>query len=285
MTSKIAPLLSWCLLVTFAPGCGDGVALNPGGGNGGGGGGGGAGGHVGQFPAASCGQLGSGSARAVAYAPLAPRGQELAVAYGSGAVVIYAAADASTVRRLIGHDAGANAVAYSPDGALLATGGDDGTIKVWRTADGSLAWSAVADHVGGVTSVAFSIDGARVASTGIEGVLSLWGAADGAPVWSLALGMGSQQTVFFTPDGDTVVSHPYGGTLVQFRRVADGAVAREVGLGGLVRLGALSPDGSLLFGFLDGPLTGHSVAAYRASDGTRAWSAQNAHTNNIMGVV
>jgi len=121
MTTKIAPRFISCLLVALAAGCGQGVTLDPGGG-----------GHIAHFPAAPCGQLGTGSASAVAYAP---GGQQIAAAYGSGAVVIYKATDGSTVQRLAGHDSPATALAYSPDGALLASAAEDGTINVWRTAD------------------------------------------------------------------------------------------------------------------------------------------------------
>jgi WD40 repeat protein len=37
-----------------------------------------------------------------------------------------------------GHAHSATAVAYSPDGSIVASGGDDGAIKLWRGVDGML---------------------------------------------------------------------------------------------------------------------------------------------------
>jgi WD40 repeat protein len=275
---SIRSAVGFFALLALVTGCGPGVSLDPSHPPGGPGGG----SNLPGFQAGPCGQLGTGSARAVAYSP---DGLLVAVAYGSGAVALYQAADGSPVRHLAGHDRGVGALVFSPDGALLVTGGDDGVIKTWRVADGSLAWMAVADHIDSVSSVAFSPDGTLVASTGIEGVLALWHTDGGTKVWSLALQMFSQQTVFFTPDGATVVSHPFGGALVQFHHVSDGHVVKEIGLGNLVRLGGISPDGSLLVGYVEDPVVGHSVAAFKVTDGSPAWRIQTAHTDNIMGAV
>ena len=48
-------------------------------------------------------------------------------------------------------------VAFSPDGEFLATSSVDSTVRLWRTADGTLPRTL--RHPGGVTSVAFSRDG------------------------------------------------------------------------------------------------------------------------------
>jgi WD40 repeat protein len=61
-----------------------------------------------------------------------------------------------------------DALAFSPDGALLATGGGEpsrsGEIKVWRVADGTLAKDLPRVHSDTVLSLEFSPDGARIAS-------------------------------------------------------------------------------------------------------------------------
>lgn len=70
----------------------------------------------------------------------------------------------------------AMAFALSPDGSLLAVGGDDGALHVWDVAAGEEI-IALVGHTGGITATVFSADGARLASAGTDGVIQVWGIA------------------------------------------------------------------------------------------------------------
>jgi hypothetical protein len=67
--------------------------------------------------------------------------------------------------RLAGGPPGAFALAFSPDGRLLAGGGPEGAVSLWDLATGAVAGRLRAD-LGAVGSLAFSPDGARLAVAG-----------------------------------------------------------------------------------------------------------------------
>ncbi len=75
------------------------------------------------------------------------------------------------------------AVAFSPNGKLLATGGGvpsrSGEIKIWNTDDGSLVQAIPEAHNDAVNSLAFSPDGASVASAASDKYLKRFDVATG----------------------------------------------------------------------------------------------------------
>lgn len=74
---------------------------------------------------------------------------------------------------LHGASGGARALAYSPDGRVLASGDDD-SIRLWNASSGQEIGPPLTGHSGAVTSLAFSPDGALPASSSADGAVRLW---------------------------------------------------------------------------------------------------------------
>ncbi len=87
-------------------------------------------------------------------------------------------AQAGNQARVSNHDRTVNAVAYSPDGNMMATVSDDKSCKIWNTANGS-ATQTLKDLGDGLISVEFSPDSKMVAVGGFDGTVRIFNTADG----------------------------------------------------------------------------------------------------------
>jgi WD40 repeat protein len=72
---------------------------------------------------------------------------------------------------LDGHAGPVSALAFSPDGHLLATAGKGGLVRIWSPSNDS---SAHPFHTETVNALAFSPDGHYLASGGVDRVLQVW---------------------------------------------------------------------------------------------------------------
>lgn len=68
---------------------------------------------------------------------LSPDATRVACGMADGGLLVLDAATRRVVSSVAAHGAGILALAYSPDGSLLATGGDDEVIRFWSTASGA----------------------------------------------------------------------------------------------------------------------------------------------------
>ncbi|MHC3467502.1 nSTAND1 domain-containing NTPase [Streptomyces sp. 7R007] len=167
--------------------------------------------------------------------------------------------------QLTGYGGAVTALAFRSDGKVLATGGGDGSVRLWGTGNphrprrlGVLALS------GGVRALALSPDGGLLAAGGDDGAMALWDVHDpGAPTPEATLhsGAGPVLALSFGPDGRTLTAAARDGirrwSLADARRPRDLGV-REVSAD--VTAAAFSRDGRTL-------ATGH------ADRTVRLWSA------------
>ncbi len=146
---------------------------------------------------------------------------------------------------LSGHTDQVAAVAVSPDGTRILSGGWDDTGRIWDAASGALLHT-FALHEDWITSVAFSPDGSRIALGSWDQSLSVWNAVGGDPVLHAPSPRGFVLDVVFAPSGEalwTSLGRRYG---TQLRDIATGTELAK--LSTTNRDGtwcvALSPDGS-----------------------------------------
>ena len=82
----------------------------------------------------------------------------------------------NVLRTLFGHQQPVLGVAVSPDSRLLASGGEDGEVRVWTVETGEVR--TLGSHAGTVKDLAFSADGRQLTSLG-NTELKLWDVASG----------------------------------------------------------------------------------------------------------
>jgi len=151
------------------------------------------------------------------------------------------------VRTLEGHKKAVNSVAFSPDGAIIASGAgggllwsNDNTVRLWRVSDGTLL-RTLEGHNKQVTGVAFSPEGVVLASGSRDMTVRLWQFSDGTLLHTLEWYEEEVTSVAFSPDG-AIIAATSGEIILRMCHVLDGALQRK--LRGLYGVGvAFSPDG------------------------------------------
>jgi WD40 repeat protein len=113
----------------------------------------------------------------------------------------------SPIHKLEGHTLPVKAIAFSPDGEMLASASDDGTIKLWDGQPGAPP-QTLKGHTYAVNAVAFSPDGKTLvsASAEVNGTIKLWDCGSGAEQQKLKYRTMAVNTLTFSPNGEMLAS-------------------------------------------------------------------------------
>jgi cytochrome c len=112
-----------------------------------------------------------------------------------------------------GHDNNVNAVAFSPDGARLLSGGYEGSLVLWRIPDGTRL-AQFDGHDFGVTSVAFLPDGRRAVSASVDATVGVWDLQTGREIAELVGHEGPILGVAVSADGRWAASGGIDRTVI-----------------------------------------------------------------------
>src|SRR4029077_11097588 len=138
-----------------------------------------------------------------------------------------------------GHTAAVKAAAFSPNAALIASGGADKSVRIWNAADGKPLLT-LQGHTGEVESLAFTSDNTKLVSSGSDGQIIVWDAKTGQQLQQFA-GGAPTTVVTVAPDNLTIFPAAADKNVKQFG-IASPVPKNYAGHGDIVDAVTVSPD-------------------------------------------
>jgi WD40 repeat protein len=140
---------------------------------------------------------------------------------------------------LSGHKGPVRGVALTPDGQAIITGGDDGTVRVWSTADGAPHETLAPGYAGEILALAVSPDGQTILTGWGDKTARVLARSDGEVLQTLSGHNGPVRSVAFSPGGERLATADAAGGLkvweaatglgvIAFGHTAAGAAAQPV---------------------------------------------------------
>jgi WD40 repeat protein/transcriptional regulator with XRE-family HTH domain len=220
------------------------------------------------------------TAQRIAYSP---DGQLLA-ACDNQRVVLYSAATGEALQVLAGHQAEVTAVAFSRDGARIASADSVGSAFVWDVTTGA-SLVELRGHTDAIEGLTFSPDGQWLVTSGNDATMKFWDVTSGALLRDDVGFTGLIDSVAFSPDGTRFAFTTVDGLHVW---QLDASAAADLRASTPQELLAI-PDGASVTFSPDG----QRLAAASGATQVKVWEAATGrevltlvgHTGWVMGVV
>jgi len=150
---------------------------------------------------------------------------------------------------LAGHESGLSDLAWSPDGAELASASRDHTVIIWDLESGQPRLH-LAEHSGNVTDLVYSPDGRRLATAGsLDNTVIIWDLETGLPLGFYPGEGAGVWSVAWSPDGQTLATGLTSGHIQLWKadnHASPGPLTSMIRHSDWVSGLDFSPDGSLL---------------------------------------
>jgi WD40 repeat protein len=127
-----------------------------------------------------------------------PDGERLAVS-NREILLLIDVSSGQIIRQMTGHTRSIYAIAFRPDGKMIATGADDATVRLWDAESGA-AIKRMVGHSTYISDVAFSPDGRWLVSA-TSNEFKVWDVATGAEHRTIEGSSVRRRGIAFSPDG------------------------------------------------------------------------------------
>jgi WD40 repeat protein len=135
---------------------------------------------------------------------ISPANDKVAVGCSNGKMKIYNIASGTLTSDVNAHPNWVTSVAYSPNGNIIVTGGDDNKVKIWSNT-GTLLFTCNG-HTGDITNVKITPDNNFVVSSSKDDKIKIWNISTGALVQTISGHSNDVNGIDLSPDGSKIVS-------------------------------------------------------------------------------